>query len=83
MGREPVYAHRNSAACTNTPGTRTVHMATGTNNHFKHNRRKEVLASCVDSLHPVKSDDNKRAAKHEPTMLVCLMSRRSPRLLFF
>lgn len=29
MRRETAYAHRNSASCTNTPGTRLVHMATG------------------------------------------------------
>lgn len=52
MRREPAYAHSNSASCTNTPGTRPVYMATGPNNHLKHNHRKEVFASRWDSLHP-------------------------------
>lgn len=52
MRREPAYAHRNSASYTNTPGTRPVCMATGPNNHLKHNHKKEVFASFWDSLHP-------------------------------
>lgn len=57
MRRGPAYAHRNSASCTNTPGTRPVYMATGPNNHLKHNHRKEVFETGIHYT-PVKSVDN-------------------------
>lgn len=41
--------------------------------HFKHNHRKEVLGAAGIESTPVRSVDNNRAAKHEATMLVCLM----------
>lgn len=46
---------------------------TGSNNHFKHNHRKEVLGAAGIESTPVRPVDNNRAAKHEATMLVCLM----------
>lgn len=85
MRRKHACAHRNSASCTNTPGARPVYMATGPNNHLKHNHRKEVLQAAEIHYTPVRSVDNNRAAKHEPTMLVCLMfpGSYSPLLFLF
>lgn len=62
------------ASCTNTPGARPVYMATGPHQPLKTQPQKNrCLRASRIHYTPVRFVDNNRTAKHEPTMLVCLM----------
>lgn len=75
MRREPAYAHRNSASCTNTPGTHLVHMATGPPQQpLETQPQKRGVCKRLGFTTPRSSLLTiTQQQKHEPAVLFCLM----------